>query len=84
MKLLFEASISFQMHEKEDGAVVLSANLVSDELKPGSTHASAAALCAAAAYRMFQDGKLHDVIRDVFNVPLEVADAPGAPDAQEG
>lgn len=72
MNLLFEASVVFQMHEKEDGSVILSANLVSDELKPEATHASAAALCAAAAFRLFQDGTLKDVVRDQFNVPMEV------------
>jgi hypothetical protein len=72
LKLLFEASVVFQMLEKEDGEVILSANIVSDELTPEATHASAAALCAAAAFRLFQDGTLNNVIRDQFQVPMEV------------
>jgi len=70
MKLLFEASVVFQLHETDDGKTILGATLVTDELNPGFATVSAAALSAAAAYALFNDGTLNRTISEKFGVDM--------------
>lgn len=75
MKLLSEASVSFQMHETDDGKIVVTASILSDEITPESTSASAAAIFAATAYGLFQNGHLAVAAKDLFDIDMETANA---------
>jgi hypothetical protein len=70
MKLLHEASLRIQLHQMDDGSLVLGANLIADDLDPTSNHASADSIAAAAAYALFVDGTVHAKARELFNVDL--------------
>lgn len=72
MKLLHEADIRFQLHQDENGVLILSATILSDELKPEVKQASAAALAAGAAYALFLDGSVHRKAQEIFNVDLGI------------
>lgn len=72
MKLLHEADIRFQLHQDEHGGLILSAVVISDDLKPGVSKASAASLAAGSAYALFLDGSVHRKAKELFNVDLGI------------
>ena len=72
MKLLHEASLVFQVHQLEDGNLILDATLVAEDIKPDSTSASAASIAAAAALALFNEGVVHERASSLFNVNLGV------------
>jgi hypothetical protein len=72
--LIASASVVFQLSETEDGQAILTGIVVSDELYPGATSASAAAVAAAAAYNLFTDGSIAAYTRKNWNIDIGAMD----------